>query len=165
MGLMGAGKSTVGPVLAQRMGWRFVDLDREIEQLAGRTVQEVFATRGEAGFRGLEVEATERLADSSAVVIAAGGGWMAQAAMPERLGSGTFLVWLQVTPEVAIARLGAGDTGRPLLTGAQPVLQLERLLEDRQGAYSRANAVVATDGLRPAAVAAAVERVLAERHL
>lgn len=160
VGLMGAGKSTVGPLLARSLGWRYLDLDGEIEHLAAQPVPDIFSTRGEAGFRALEAEATTRLAGSSGVVIAAGGGWMAQPGVPERLGPGTFIVWLQVTPQSVLARLGPDDTGRPLLMGAQPILRLEQLMAERHAAYSRADAAVDTDGLTPAEVAAAVERLM-----
>ncbi|CAN5804175.1 shikimate kinase [soil metagenome] len=160
VGLMGAGKSTVGPLLAHRLGWRFLDLDGEIERLAGQSVPEIFSTRGEAGFRQLEAEATAQLAGRADIVIAAGGGWMAQPEMPERLGPGTFIVWLQVTPRAVLARLGTGDSGRPMLAGAEPAVRLEQLWAEREAAYSRAHAAVGTDGLDPADVAAAVEGLI-----
>ena len=103
VGLMGAGKSTVGPLLARQLGWRFLDLDREIERIAGQSVQAIFSTQGEARFRELEADATTGLAGSSEIVVAAGGGWMAQRSLPERMGAGTFTVWLQVTPQVVLA--------------------------------------------------------------
>jgi shikimate kinase len=98
------------------------------------------------------------------MVIAAGGGWMAQIGTPERLGPGTFIVWLQVTPQVVLARLGTGHTGRPLLDGAEPAQRLEQLLVERESAYSCAHAAVETDGLDPAEVAAAVERLMCPKE-
>src|SRR5690606_21742020 len=78
VGLMGAGKSTVGPLLARRLGRRFIDLDREIERAEGRSIRALFEEHAEAGFRAAEARATGRLDPGSGggLVIAAGGGWM-----------------------------------------------------------------------------------------
>src|SRR5688572_27406814 len=91
IGLPGAGKSTVGPLLARRLGWRFLDLDPLIEAEAGLPIAQIFEQKGEAEFRRLETELTGRLASEPDLVLAPGGGWILRNTMPS-----AWLVWLQV---------------------------------------------------------------------
>lgn len=158
VGMMGAGKSSVGARLAERLGVPFVDADRAIEEEAGRDVAGIFAAEGEAGFRARERAAVERLAGRPAVV-ALGGGAMAQPGMPERLAARGTVVWLRARPETLRARLGDAG-GRPLLAGLDAdgrEARLRELLTAREPAYARASRVVDTDGL---AVDDVVDRVL-----
>ncbi|MDX1650477.1 MAG: shikimate kinase, partial [Myxococcota bacterium] len=161
VGMMGAGKSSVGARLAERLGVSFVDADRVIEEEAGRDVAGIFAAEGEAGFRARERGVLERLAGRPAVV-ALGGGAMAQAGVPERLAASGTVVWLRARPETLLARLGEG-TGRPLLGGLDARSRAERLralLAAREAAYARADRVVDTDGLGVDGVVEAVLRAL-----
>lgn len=159
MGLSGSGKSTVGPLLAERLGYAFVDLDREIERAAGRTIGSIFRDDGEDRFRTLEREAARALSGRSRTVVATGGGWMAQPeSRPPR--EGRVRVWLRTRPETAIHRL-AGAGVRPLLEGDDPVARLRRLLASREEAYAEAEIHVDTDGRRPEEVAEAVVARLA----
>src|SRR5215471_6595214 len=131
-GFMGAGKSTVGPLVADRLGWRFVDLDVEIEHKAGRSIAQIFDTEGEAHFRKLESEALRVLLDglkeSGLAVIALGGGaltqahnlWLlAQAAAPT--------VFLEAPVDELLARCRAGAIDRPLSRHENQFRQLFRL--------------------------------------
>ena len=137
VGLMGAGKSTVGKLLADRVGYAFVDLDREVEALAGRSIPEIFDAGGEKLFRQLEEEATVRQDGATGAVLAAGGGWMARPEIRDRW-PGSVRVWLRVTPEEAWNRLADDADARPMLDPDRPRESLARLLAERQAAYARA---------------------------
>jgi shikimate kinase/3-dehydroquinate synthase len=155
MGMMGAGKSAVGAVLAAQLGLPFVDLDREVETAAGCSIAELFASEGEAGFRRRERAALEAVAGRRAVV-ALGGGAPAQPGVPERLAASGTSVYLRARPETLAARIGAGE-GRPLLAGLDPAAReakLRALLAEREPAYRSAALVIDTDALDAAAVAA-----------
>jgi len=157
VGLMGAGKSTAGRHLARLLGRQFVDLDERIARRAGRSISELFAVAGEAAFRELEVgETLEIGADirgsSGAVVVAAGGGWMANREARAALPDAT-IVWLKVAPAEAARRIGRSGAERPLLTGEDSVARLAGLLDERLPAYREATYTVDTSGLDPTMVA------------
>ena len=165
VGLSGAGKSEVGPVLARRMGYRFVDLDDEIERLAGEGINSVFESRGEERFRELETRAAEQMSNVRRTIVATGGGWMARSDI-ERSAPGRVRVWLRVRPETAIDRLGkSGVDSRPMLATEPegPKVALRGLLRTREPAYAEAEVHVETDGCSPEAVAASILRALAAR--
>ncbi|MDE2663172.1 MAG: AAA family ATPase [Gemmatimonadota bacterium] len=149
VGLSGSGKSTMGPILARRLGYRFVDLDREIEARAGESISRVFRRRGEGEFRRLEAAAAARVAREKDVVVATGGGWMARRDI-DRSSDGRVRVWLRVRPETAIHRLSQeGAEVRPLLAGPDPEAALAALLAAREAAYAEAEVVLETDGREP----------------
>lgn len=156
VGLMGAGKSTVGRHLATMCERRFVDLDEEISRRAGRSVPELFAEAGEAGFRELEARATHEVAvtaaESPGVVVAAGGGWMANRPARAALPTAT-TVWLRVAAAEAARRVAPGRTERPLLVGIDPVVRLAALLDERLPAYREATYTVDTMQRTPEDVA------------
>jgi shikimate kinase len=161
VGMMGAGKSAVGVLLAQRLARPLVDLDREIEQQAGRSIPELFASEGEAGFRKREREALERVAGTPAVVALGGGAAAQPGALQRLLASGT-LVYLRARPETLAARIGDA-AARPLLAGLAPaarLAELRRLLAEREPTYLRAGLVVDTDALDEEATAALVAQRL-----
>jgi shikimate kinase len=142
VGLMGAGKSSVGRACAARLDRPFVDVDEAIETVAGRPVPEIFAADGESAFRALE---RETLADVCAspqpLVIACGGGAMDDPENRRRARAAGCVVWLTADPATLAARVGAGDeqAQRPLLTGSDPpVAALERLASRRGPAYEAA---------------------------
>jgi len=157
---MASGKSTVGRLLAAQLGWDFRDLDQVIETTAGRSVPEIFAAEGEAGFRQREAQALRQAATLRRTVIATGGG----AACREEnlnlmLASGP-VVALAVTPD-EVARRAAGRPDRPLLSGAaDPRAAAAALLAVREPFYARAHARVETQDRAPAEVAADVLRVI-----
>jgi len=162
--MMGAGKSTVGELLAGRLGWRFIDLDEEIERACGLSVPELFAAQGEAAFRALERELTARIACSRHFVLAPGGGWILDPANPAAMPPGTRFVWLRVTPQTAVQRIGADRRERPLLRGADPVERATRIASEREPLYRALGVAFETDGREPSAVAAEIADWIALRN-
>ncbi len=137
VGFMGAGKSTVGRVVAQRLARPFVDLDERIEAVAGRTIREIFETDGEEAFRALETAALEALSGEAPSVVACGGGVVIRPENRAVLKRDGVTVYLQVTAGEAIARVG--DTGtRPLLSGPGASLAATTLLAARESLYRTA---------------------------
>ncbi len=148
VGMMGAGKSAIGPLLAQRLGRRFVDTDAEIERSMQRTVAEIFESDGEGIFRAREREIIESLCDGDDVV-ALGGGAIAQPGATDLLGRSGTVVYLSASVPTLIRRLGDCAT-RPLLRdldGRARAARLTELLETRHAAYLSASLVVVTDGV------------------
>lgn len=144
-GLSGAGKSTVGPLLARRLGRPFVDVDRTVESDAGRTVREIFAQDGEPAFRARERAAAQRaLAGPVPAVIALGGGALEDDATL-REATAHLLVWLDVPLNVLIPRVG---NDRPLLDGDTGA-RLAALAQKRLPRYRQARLTV--DASRPPA--------------
>jgi shikimate kinase/3-dehydroquinate synthase len=160
VGLMGAGKTTVGERLAARLDRPFVDTDDLVEAAAGSTVAEIFATSGEAAFRRLERTAVaDACASPTPLVIACGGGAVLDAENRRTLSRAGIVVWLRADASELAARVGGGDD-RPLLAGGSPVETLERLQQVRAASYETvADVTVDTDGLDPDAV---TTRVLEE---
>jgi shikimate kinase len=161
VGLPGAGKSAAGRLAAGLLHTAFTDLDEAIVLETGRSIPELFAARGEAGFRDLERERMGRALAASPHVIAPGGGWAAQPGNLAAAGPGAFVVYLSVSPEVAAARLEEARD-RPLLRG-DPLTRLDQLLRERERSYRQAGCEIATDAMTPQRVAEALV-VLARQH-
>jgi shikimate kinase len=155
VGLSGAGKTVVGRLLAARLAWPFLDLDAEVERVAGRPIADIFAQQGEQAFRDLESQATRSARVDRRTVVSTGGGWMARPDLRD-VWPGAVRVWLRVEPGNATSRLARERTSRPLLAGPHPEKALERLLSDRLPAYRLAEISVRTDGLAPEAVVEAI---------
>ena len=159
VGLPGAGKSTVGPLVARALGRAFVDVDAELARRAGRSVAEQFADGGEPAFRTAEAALSAELAATAPAVIAPGGGWVANAAARTALAGAGRTVYLRVRPATAVARLAAASDVRPLLAGATDPLGAVGLLLARRGPlYEAADGAVDAEAGTPEAVA---ERVVA----
>ena len=163
VGLMGAGKTTVGRRCAQRLGRGFVDLDDLIMTHAAMSIDDIWRERGEERFRELEREVVVDVCASPApLVIACGGGTVVDAENRRRLREVGTIVWLRAPVAVLAARVG-DDARRPLLAG-DPSGALARLAELRADAYAAAaDAVVDTDDHDVNAVAAAVLETFAAR--
>lgn len=152
VGFMAAGKSTVGRLLARRVGYDFVDLDEEIERREGRSIPEIFREGGEEAFREMEAEATRRHDDSAGVVVATGGGWMAREELRGRWPEAA-TVWLRVSPGEVLERIGPDTGSRPMLDPASPERSIREILDRRRPDYRRADLAVATDARSPEEVA------------
>ncbi len=158
LGFMASGKTTVGGLLARRLGWRHLDLDEEIEREEGRSVAEIFRAEGEAYFRRREAETTERVLEAPHTVISPGGGWATNPSLTGRLPAGTLSVWLRVSPEEVLRRLGEAEVRRrPLLAGPDAAATVRRLLRERETLYRRAARAVDTDARHAADVAREIE--------
>lgn len=147
VGLPGSGKSTVGRAVAARLGWPFLDFDVELERRAGASVAQLFATRGEASFRELELELTRELRGGAPMVLAPGGGWVTNPVAVGLLRPPATLVHLRASPEVAMARMGGSLADRPLLRVADPLAELHRLAASRGVHYAVADLVLDVDVL------------------
>lgn len=159
--MMGAGKSTVGPGLAARLGRPFVDTDHEVEASAGRTIAELFASEGEAAFRARERTAIDAASEDAAVV-ALGGGAIVQEGMVDRLRARGRVVWLDADPDTILARIGDAAS-RPLLAGLGARAQRAKivaLLEERKPYYAQAS--IRVDAGRDAE--AVVDAIVAALH-
>jgi XRE family aerobic/anaerobic benzoate catabolism transcriptional regulator len=147
IGLRGAGKSTLGKQLAADRGCRFVELDKEIERDSGLPLSELFSLYGQSGYRRLERSCLERLlADHSPMVLAAGGGVVAESDTFNLLLSNCYTIWLKASPEEHMARVIAQGDLRPMADNAAAMEDLKRILSAREGMYRKAEAVVDTAG-------------------
>jgi shikimate kinase len=160
VGMMGAGKTTVGQLVAGTLGWTYRDTDADIEAATGETVPQLFAGQGETAFRAAEAEAVARAcATDEPSVISLGGGAVLSPANRTLIASSGTVVWLRARPEILAARLGDG-AGRPLLhNGDDPGTALVELDYTRAPLYAEvAHLTVDVDDLTPAEVA---ERIVA----
>jgi shikimate kinase len=154
-GFMGSGKSTVGPLLAARLGWRFLDADDVIVAETGMAISDFFARHGEPAFREFERKTIARLAEEDALVLALGGGAIEDAETRDLLQSapGTILVHLEVTLETTLSRCSGTDNTRPVLADRA---NLSARYERRLPLYRGAHVSIAADLLTPDQVAHAV---------
>ena len=165
VGLMGAGKTTVGRVCARRLGRGFVDTDALVETNAGATIPELFGTEGEAGFRVRERAAVaDAMASPEPLVIACGGGAMVDPENRRAVRNGGVVVWLQAPPDVLAGRVERdGLAARPLMTAGPSVVTLSRLADSRGETYAAAaHATVTTEDRDAEAVADSVLTAFAD---
>lgn len=141
IGLMGAGKSTVGIRLANTLGVPFRDSDHEIEEAAACSISDLFAIYGEEIFRDLEKKVIRRLLQEPNQIIATGGGAYIQPAVKKEIQKNAFTVWLRADLPVLLERVNRRDT-RPLLAGKDKQHILKKLMEERYPAYEQADLVV-----------------------
>ena len=162
VGLMGAGKSSVGTLLARQLNWRFADLDTVIESRKGLRVAALFDNFGESKFREIEGAILRELLTGSDLVLATGGGApCGPGAMDAILASGA-AVWLH-GELMQLAERACAQGGRPLLEGLSPQEAcgvLREQLRVREAAYSRAGLRVDVDGRNPEALATSIHRTL-----
>jgi shikimate kinase len=160
IGARGTGKSTVGRVLAARLGWGFVDADERLEAAAGRTIADIFAAEGEKGFRDRESAVLAELAGMSHHVIATGGGIVLREANRELLRRSGAIVWLIAAPEAAYARLSADPTTaarRPNLTPQGGIEEVRAVMAAREPLYREVAQIIVDSGsLSPESVADAI---------
>jgi shikimate kinase len=160
IGARGTGKSTVGRVLAGRLGWSFVDADERIEAAAGMSIAAIFTAEGEAGFRERESAALEYFTQLTRTVVATGGGVVLRPTNRELLRNSGFVAWLIASPEAAWERLQADPATaarRPNLTAAGGLDEVRALIAAREPLYRAiADFVADTDGRSPEAIADAI---------
>jgi len=141
VGMMGAGKSSIGRKLAQRLNLSFVDADTEIEQAAGMSISEIFAKHGESYFRAGEARVIARLLDGGPQVMATGGGAFMHQQSREAIREKGISIWLKAEYDVLLKRIKRrGD--RPLLKTEDPGETLRRLMQERDPFYAEADIVV-----------------------
>ncbi len=163
-GMMGSGKSTVGKILAEALGWRFVDTDAKIEKRAGKPISRIFAEDGEAAFRHMELEEARRLAACRNCVVATGGGMFTQPEALKALESDSLVVHLLARPETLAARL-SDASDRPLLENVERQKRLAEIYEKRRTVYEALPVQIDTEGKSPARVAQIIlRRYFADRQ-
>lgn len=154
-GFMGSGKSTVGPIIAARLGWRFIDVDDMIEAEAGTTIAQIFAQQGESTFRDVEHATIARLASMEKLVLALGGGAIEREDTRNLLlnSPGTLLVHLEVELQTTLARCSGTESARPVLADQA---NLSARYRRRLPLYRLAHVNTRADNLSPAEVASSI---------
>ena len=159
IGYRGCGKSTVGPLLAARLGWAFVDADAELEARAGRTIAAIFRTDGEPAFRELEAGVLRDLAARERLVVGTGGGAILREANREVLRATGFAVWLHAPAELLFARMqsdASSHSRRPNLTAGGGFAEVQSLLAVREPLYRAASHSTIDGSLSPDRATAAI---------
>jgi shikimate kinase len=161
VGLMGAGKSTVGRRLAEKLGLPFIDADHEIEAAAGKSIPEIFADHGEAYFRDGERKVIARLLDSGAAVLATGGGAYVNNGTRELIRQKGISVWLKADLPLLMRRVNR-RSNRPLLKNTDPEAVMRRLIEERYPVYASADVTVMSRDVAHTAIVNDVIKALAQ---
>lgn len=161
VGLMGAGKSSVGRRLAKAIEAPFADADDEIVAAAGMSIPEIFASFGEPAFRDLERRVVSRMLDQAPMVMALGGGAFIDPATRAKVKERACSVWFRAELAILAARVVRKRASRPLLQEADPRATLERLMTERYPIYAEADHVIDTGAEAPDTVVARLVEVLA----
>jgi shikimate kinase len=163
VGMMGAGKTTVGRELARRLQYRFLDCDHEIEARTGVKIPTIFEIEGEEGFRRRESQALDELTLESGIVLATGGGAVLRPANRALLHERGVVVYLDVPPQVLWERT-RHDRSRPLLQCENPRARIESLYRERAPFYREVAHIIVEGGRgNPGAMTRAIEKELAQR--
>jgi shikimate kinase len=159
VGFMGTGKTTVGRGVAQKLGFRWMDSDHEVERIAHKPIASIFADEGEAAFRSMERAVIADGHPSEGIVMACGGGLVVQPGMLELLRSKGVVICLHASIETILARAARHGPTRPLLAGDNPEAKARALYAEREPIYRAAGTVILTDSRPLADVVAHVIRV------
>jgi XRE family aerobic/anaerobic benzoate catabolism transcriptional regulator len=147
IGLRGAGKSSVGKLLAEELSVPFFELDRLVEEASGVSMNMVFDLYGQSGFRRFERRCLEELLErESAFVLATGGGIVSESETYRRLRESCFTVWLRATPEEHMSRVISQGDMRPMSQHPEAMSELKQILADRESLYGRADLTMHTSG-------------------
>jgi shikimate kinase len=141
VGMMGAGKSTIGRRLASRLGLPFLDADTEIEAAAGMSIPDIFESHGEPHFRDGEARVIARLLDNGPVVLATGGGAFLREETRNRIRDKAVSIWLKAEADIIMRRVKR-RADRPLLKTADPAGTVERLIGEREPFYQHADLMI-----------------------
>ena len=167
IGYRGTGKSTVARLVAERLGWQWADADARVEELAGRTIREVFQCEGETGFRDRETAVIRELTARDRLVVAAGGGAILRAENCEAIRASGITVWLVASAGTIERRLSSDPSTasrRPALTSNDPVEEVRQLLSQREPLYRRcADLIVETDQCSPERVAEQIVKAFQDK--
>lgn len=155
IGMMGAGKTTVGRRLASKLGRHFVDSDEEVEKAAGMTIEDIFRTRGEADFRAGEVKVIARLLKDEGIVLGTGGGAFINPDTRVLVKDAAISVWIKADFELLFQRVSR-RSNRPLLKTANPRETLQKLIDVRYPVYAEADVTVVSRDVPQDQVAAEV---------
>jgi XRE family aerobic/anaerobic benzoate catabolism transcriptional regulator len=148
IGLRGAGKSTLGKMLAEQIGWSFVELNKEIERQNGLSVPEIINLYGQEGFRRMEQAAlVQLLARKELMVLATGGGIVSEPVTFDLILKSFYTIWLKAEPEEHMGRVRKQGDLRPMADDRSAMAELRNILISREPLYARANAMVDTAGL------------------
>jgi XRE family aerobic/anaerobic benzoate catabolism transcriptional regulator len=148
IGLRGAGKSTLGRIVAEKLGWQFVELNKDIERDNGMSVPEIFAMYGQEGYRRFEQAALRKLiARDGPMLLATGGGIVAEPVTFDLVLSSFYTIWLKAEPEEHMRRVREQGDLRPMGGDASAMQELRAILVSREPFYARARAMVDTAGL------------------
>jgi len=162
IGLRGAGKSTLGKLLAKKIGWSFVELNKEIEAQNGLSVAEIIALYGQEGFRRMEQAALDQLlARKELMVLATGGGIVSEPLTFDLILSSFYTIWVKAEPEEHMARVRRQGDLRPMADDRSAMAELRTILKSREPLYARASATVDTAGLSVDAAAARLSEAVA----
>jgi len=162
-GFMGSGKSAVGKLLANNIGFTFFDVDKRIEQESATTIADIFAKNGEVYFRGLETEMIKYASTIGKLVISCGGGVVLRAENMDALESTGVVVCLRAKPETIFERIKT-DTDRPLLKVTDPLSKIKELLNSREQHYTRCSFSIDTDKLSASEIAKSITNTLVDKY-
>jgi shikimate kinase len=162
VGLMGAGKSAIGKLVAQSLSVPFVDTDAEIEKVSRMTISELFAAYGEAEFRALETRVIERLLKRGPQVVSTGGGAFINENTRQQIKTGGLSIWLKADLDVLWDRVSRRDH-RPLLKTENPKQTLENLMNQRYPIYAEADLTVHSINIRKEAMASEVLKAVVQQ--
>lgn len=166
IGMRGAGKSTLGSMLAKEMGNRFVELDNEIEKDTGMPLGEIFSLYGQSGFRAIEKRTLERvLKENERALISVGGGAVSEKETFDYLLFHCYTVWIKAQPEEHMSRVMAQGDLRPMAANNQAMEDLRRILEAREPLYRKADLLLDTSGTSVEESFAKLKAALQEKKL
>lgn len=162
VGLPGSGKTTIGRMVAERLGTGFIDSDLIIIRKMQMPISRIFAVHGEARFRELERETIAQALEGPPSVLAPGGGWAVQPGQMEQARNNSYVVYLK-TMVMTASKRASSDTTRPMLVGEDPVGHMRDLLKEREPTYMQADAEIKNDVKTPEAAADEIV-ALAKQH-